>query len=71
MQICLLSVRLVATSLVGIPNTCQGYCLTVPRTVPPTALDAGVAEGVLKIAALGDADEPLDDPVVVFDDKRR
>ena len=35
------------------------------------ALGAGVLQGVFEIAALGDTDEPLDDAVVVFDDKRR
>ena len=70
MQICLLSVRLAATSLVGIFIHCGGRCLTVPRTAPPTALGAGLGEGVFEIAALGDTDEPFDDAVVVFDDKR-
>ena len=36
-----------------------------------TASGAGVLQGVFEVAALGDADESLDDPVVVFDDERR
>ena len=72
MQICLLSVRLAATSLVGIRALCGGRCLTVPRTAPrSTALGAGVLESVFEVAALGDTDEPFDDAVVVFDDERR
>ena len=31
----------------------------------------GVLEGVFEIAALGNANEPLDDTVVIFDNKRR